>query len=193
MVCVNLGGMQLRVDFTAPALGAFLCMMLPVSEVTQMCFACLLHESAHFLAFCYYGCKPRMLQISAIGCNLCGDHLMVYPIKQQAVILLSGVTVNLLAAVIFMQAGFDGAAQWQLATAACNLMPYRSTDGGTLLYLLLEQLLKDADSHRVECIWRCWIICITAALACLMLHQMQTTVAMWAMLLFLFAAEWLRL
>lgn len=192
MVCVNLGGMQLRVDFTAPALVAFLCMMLPVSEVTQMCFACLLHESAHFLAFCYYGCKPQMLQISAIGCHLCGEHLTVYPTKQQAVILLSGVTANLIAAVICLYAGLENAAQWQLATAACNLMPYRSTDGGTLLYLLLEQRLKDADPHRVQCIWRGWIICITIVLAYLMLHQAQTTVTMWAMLLFLFAMEWLR-
>lgn len=184
--------MQLRLDFTAPALGALLCMMLPVPEVMQMCFACLLHESAHFLAFCYYGCKPQMLHISAVGCNLCGEHLTVYPIGQQAVILLSGVSANLLAAVICMQAGFENAAQWQLATAVCNLMPYRSTDGGTLLYLLLEQLLGGADPRRVQCIWRCWILCITAGFVCLMLHQPHTTVAMWAMLLFLFAAEWLR-
>lgn len=184
--------MQLRVDFTAPALGALLCMMLPVSEVMQMCFACLLHESAHFLAFCCYGCKPQMLHISAMGCNLCGEHLTVYPIKQQSVILLSGVSANLLAALICVQAGFDSAAQWQIATATCNLMPYRSTDGGTLLYLLLEQLLKNVDSRRVRFVWHCWIICVTVVFACLILCHSQSTVAIWAMLIFLFAAEWLR-
>lgn len=184
--------MQLRVDFTAPALGALLCMMLPLPEVLQMCFACVLHESAHFLAFCYYGCKPQMLHISAVGCNLCGEHLTVYSTGQQAVILLSGVCANLLAAVICMQTGFVGTAMWQLATGVCNLLPYRSTDGGTLLYLLLEQLLWDAAPHRVQCIWMGWSICITAGLACLMLHHPQTTVTMWAMLFFLFAAEWLR-
>ncbi len=158
-----------------------------------MCFACLLHESAHFLAFCYYGCKPQMLHISAVGCNLCGEHLAVYPMRQQAVILLSGVTTNLLAAMVCMQAGFVQAAMWQLATAVCNLLPYRSTDGGTLLYLLLEHTMGDENPHNVQRIWLVLITLITAGFVCLLLHYPQTTAATWAMLFFLFAAEWLRL
>ncbi len=184
--------MQLRIDFTAPALGALMCLLLPMSEVSLMCFAALLHESAHFLAFCCCGCKPQMLRISAVGMNLCGEHLAVYPLKKQTVMLLAGVTANFAAGMLCLQAGYASAAMWQFATAFCNLLPYRSTDGGTLLYLLLEHAAGAEYAHRVESIWRLWIVFVTVLFACWMLHQPQCSVSMWAMLLFFFAAEWLR-
>ena len=192
MVCVTILGVQLRIDFTAPALGAMLCMMLPLPAVLQMCLACILHEGSHFAALWYFGCHPRTLRISALGMELGGEHLTLYPPVQQAVILLSGAGMNLAVGCVCMLLGMADAAMWQFATALCNLLPYRCTDGGTLLYWLLDGALGAAYGHHLRSIWRIWSVTVTIVLSLLLLHLPACPISIWGILLFLFVWEWLR-
>ncbi len=192
MVCVTILGVQLCIDFTAPALGAMLCLMLPLPAVLQMCLACLLHEAAHFAALWYFGCHPRTLRISALGMELGGEHLTLYPPMQQAVMLLSGAGANLAAGCVCLLGGMADAAMWQFATALCNLLPYRCTDGGTLLYWLLDGFLGAEQGDRLRGIWLLWTAAVTVVLAILLLHLPACPVSLWGILLFCLIGEWLR-
>lgn len=139
MVCIKLCGMTLAVDFTAPALLALLSLILPPQALLQTLSACMLHECAHLLAAARRGTCPVLLRISAAGLRL--EMPQLCPPRCFAAILIAGPAVNLMAAAAFGKIGMPDAAAANLSLALFNLLPYRSTDGGTLLHAWLEQLL----------------------------------------------------
>lgn len=192
MVYITLRGMQVGIDFTVPAFGALLFMTMPLSEVMLLLLACLLHESAHFISMWYYGCKPRCLRLSASGMELRAEYLAVCPFKMQRVILLAGAGANLMAALICIGAGAQNAALWQLSTGLFNLLPYRAADGGTLLYLWLEERLGLAKGAQIEQIWRRLMLLVTVLLVVLLIVLSVDHLWIWAMLAFLYASELLR-
>lgn len=192
MVYITLRGLRVGIDFTAPAFGALLCMMMPFREVMLLLGACVLHESAHLIALWYYGCRPRSLRISASGMELSAEHLAVCPLRQQRVILLAGAGTNLAAALLFALAGAESAALWQLGTGIFNLLPYRAADGGTLLYLWLEERLGIAKGEHIGRIWRLLMLLLTGMFALLLLFLSVHSLWIWAMLAFLLASELLR-
>ena len=139
MVCFTVFGLTLAVDFTAPALLALLSLILPQTALLRTLTACLLHECAHLLAMALTGRKPEMLRLSAAGMLLKMQAPALCPAGAFAVILCAGPAANLLAALLLYRCGSPESAAANLSLALFNLLPSRSTDGGSLLYTLLAQ------------------------------------------------------
>ena len=189
MLCLMLLGMELAVDFTAPALLALLSAYLPRAALLQMLSACVLHESAHFLLIALTGQKPAQLRVSAAGLRLTMQRGALCPMGAFCAILLAGAAANLLAAAGFALAGLPDAAAANLSLALFNLLPYRSTDGGTLLLAALEHRFCASAPELPQRIMR--IICIFAAvlLSALLAAAKVRSLSLWGMLLFMTLAE----
>ena len=137
MVRFRFCGITLLADFTAPALLCLMMLMQPQRAVLRVLSACILHETAHFLAAALTGRRPEALRISAFGLCLTLKQPALCPLPAYTVILLAGSAANLAAAAGFFAAGFRNPALVNLSLGLFNLLPYRCTDGGTLLHLLL--------------------------------------------------------
>lgn len=97
-----------------------------------------------------------------------------------------------MAALICIGAGAQNAALWQLSTGLFNLLPYRAADGGTLLYLWLEERLGLTKGAQIEQIWRRLMLLVTVLLVVLLIVLSVDHLWIWAMLAFLYASELLR-
>ena len=193
MVCFDLFGLRLALDFTAPALLAFLSMYLPPAALARTAAACLLHESAHLLAIAMTGQKPALLRVSAAGLRLetCGT--AVIPLRLFAWILLAGPLVNLLAAAGFLLLRMPEAAAANLSLCGFNLLPFRSTDGGTLLYALLEQRYLTKAPEKPRIIGLCLSLGTAAVLWAEMYRSGSMQLSLCGMLLFMISAEFIDL
>ncbi len=183
--------MTVAVDFTAPALLALLLLVLPPHAVMQTLAAGLLHEAAHLTAIAALRRKPLSLRISAAGLQLTAAGTAVMPMRIFAVILLAGPLANLLCAGGFLAAGMQGAAAANLSLCLFNLLPCRSTDGGTLLYAMLEQRFLP---HSPELPRRILQLLCTAAVALIGLWMCCAglrNLSLGAMLAYLLLAEYL--
>ena len=141
MVCIRLFGMNLAVDFTAPALLALLLLVLPAAAVWLTVSAALMHECAHLLMLALLHRRPAMLRLSAAGLRMETAGTAVIPLRLFAWILLAGPLANLAAGAAFLAAGLPAAAAANFSLCLFNLLPFRSTDGGSLLFALLEAWL----------------------------------------------------
>ena len=189
MVCFDLFGLRLALDFTAPALLALLSMYLSPAALCRTLAACLLHEAAHLLAIALTGQKPALLRISAAGLRLetCGT--AVIPLHLFAGILLSGPLANLIAAAGAALLGMPETAAANLSLCGFNLLPFRSTDGGTLLHALLEQRYL---THAPELPRRIGLCLGTAAAAACFIGMYRSgrfQISLCAMLVFMAASE----
>ena len=189
MVCFTVFGLTLAVDFTAPALLALLSLMLPQSALLRTLMACLLHESAHLLAMALTGRKPGMLRLSAAGMLLNMQAPALCPAGVFAVILCAGPAANLLAAVLLALYGSPESAAANLSLALFNLLPSRSTDGGSLLYTLLEQRYIRSRPELPARVLRVLFLLTAVALACGMYAAGMRNPSLWGMLLFMLVSE----
>ena len=139
MVCFTVCGLKLAVDFTAPAMLALLSLMLPQEALLRTLAAALLHESAHLLVIALTGQKPERLRISAAGLCLHIQAAALCPARSFVLILCAGPAANLLAAAGLALCGFPESAAANLSLAVFNLLPFRCTDGGSLLHTLAER------------------------------------------------------
>ena len=155
MVCFDLFGLRIALDFTAPALFALLSMYLPRAALCRTAAACLLHECAHLLVLAVLGRKPALLRISAVGLRLETPGTAVMPLYLFAAVLLAGPAANLLAGILFFCGGMPDAAAANFTLCGFNLLPFRSTDGGSLLNALLEQQLLLRAPELPRRIMRC--------------------------------------
>lgn len=165
MVCFDLFGLRLALDFTAPAWFALLSLYLPPAALCRTAAACLLHECAHLLVLALTGRKPALLRVSATGLRLETTGTAVMPLRIFAAILLAGPLSNLLTAVLFSASGMRESASVHLSLCGFNLLPFRSTDGGTLLYAWLEQHYASRAPELPRRIMR-MLGCITAVVVC---------------------------
>lgn len=189
MVCFNIRGLKIAVDFTAPALLALLSMYVSAETLCRTGAACLLHECAHLLMIVCIGRKPALLRISAAGLRLETAGTAVMPLHLFAEILLAGPAANLLAAAGFMLLGMPETAAANLSLCCFNLLPFRSTDGGTLLHAWLEQHFLLRMPEMPQRIMRC-----TAAVSVILLlggmyHTGSWNFSLFGMLLYMLAAE----
>lgn len=188
MVCFEIFGMRLALDFTAPALFALLSMYLPRAALLQTVSACLLHECAHLLLIAICGERPALLRISAAGLRLEAFGTALMPLHRFAAILLAGPAANLLAAAAFWDCGMRDAAAANLSLCCFNLLPFRSTDGGTLLFAWLEKLLLTRAPELPRRILRgCGIA--TAALILGILLPNHRNISLCGMTIFMLIAE----
>ena len=191
MIRFSVRGMTLAVDFTAPALLALLSLYLTPPALLQTLSACLLHEAAHLLAAALTGQKPSLLRISAAGMHMELRGSILCPTGTYCVILCAGAAANLLAAAYFSFAGLPSAAQANLSLGLFNLLPFRSTDGGTLLHLLLEHICILKKPELPAVLMRL-ICCITACLLCCGLCAAGIrNLSVWGMLIFMFCSDML--
>ena len=193
MFCMNLCGMELTADFTAPALLALLSLRMTQREFLQMCAACLLHETAHLLTVLLLGQRPSQLRLSAAGMRLCLKHDALIPMPAMTAVLLSGIAANLIAAGCLSVRGDAAGAGVNLSLALFNLLPFRSTDGGTLLYAVLEQKFIEHAPAALRSCMRMLCTGTALVLAAAMLLLRCRNLSLWSMLLFVTAAEWLDL
>ena len=189
MICITICGIELAVDFTLPATLALLLLILPQNDVAATIFACLLHELAHFLTLIWYKRKPTQLRISGIGMRLAIPQTALCPMRELAVILLSGVAANFIASASFLYLSKPFSAMTNCTLALFNLLPYRSTDGGTLLFAILEHFLTPQCPDKIRKTWR--MIWISATFSILMLCGILRlwSVSLAAMLSFLCIME----
>lgn len=189
MVCFDLFGLRLALDFTAPALLALLSLYLSPAALLRTAAACILHESAHLLVIALTGQKPACLRISAAGLRLETNGTALIPLRYFAWILLAGPLANLLAAVGFARLGMPDSAAANLSLCCFNLLPFRSTDGGTLLHAILEQHDLTHAPERPRRI----LHLLSLAAAALIFYRMYTQHAVnWSlcgMLIFMIIAE----
>lgn len=185
--CMTVCGLELAVDFTAPALLALLAMTLPKSAFFDLCTAALLHEGAHFFAMLLTKRRPERLRLSAAGMELSLHEGVLCPLPQLAAILLAGSLANAAAAMLFAVKGLPDAAAANLALAMFNLLPYRAADGGTLLEALLESHFLEAKPRLPLLVMRLCCCLATAFLAALLIAARVQNPALWAMLLFVTA------
>lgn len=184
--------MMLAADFTAPALLALLSLYLTPQAMIQTLSACLLHETAHLLAAALTGQKPSLLRISAAGLRMELRGSMVCPAGRYCLILCAGAAANLLAAGVFALAGLSAAAQANLSLGLFNLLPFRSTDGGTLLHALLERAWIGTRPELPAAVMRA-VCCVTAALLCAGLYAAEIrNPSVWGMLIFMFCSDMMR-
>lgn len=188
MVCFELFGVRLALDFTAPALFALLSMYLPRAALLQTVSACLLHECAHLLLIAIYGDRPALLRISAAGMRLEAHGTALMPLHRFAAILLAGPAANLLAAAAFLGCGMRDAAAANLSLCCFNLLPFRSTDGGTLLFAWLEKLLLTRAPELPRRIMRgCGMVTAVCILG--MLLPEHRNISLCGMTIFMLIAE----
>lgn len=185
MVQFRLAGLTLAVDFTAPALLALTALLLPQEVLLRTLAACLLHENAHFLALALTGQNPELLRISAAGMRLELRAAAICPLHSSILILAAGPAANFLAAALFHAVGHPESAAANLALALFNLLPYRSTDGGSLLYLLLEHRFLEFAPERPRQILRTVSLLTTAAAAGILFRAGIRNPSLWGMLIFL--------
>lgn len=191
MVCFDLFGMRLAVDFTAPALLALLSLILPADALWQTAAACLLHECAHLLMIAALGQKPALLHLSAAGMRLETVGRAVMPLRLSAWILLAGPLANLAAAAGFALCGLREAAAAHLSLSLFNLLPFRSTDGGTLLYLWLEERLLTRAPELPAQILRALAAATAALLLCGMWLLHLRNLSLVGMVAFMVLSEFL--
>lgn len=154
MITVTVFGVTVVTDFTAPAWLALLSLTLPRPVLARTLAACLLHESAHFLAMALLHRRPESLRISAVGLGLRMKAGILCPTAQLVCILLAGIAANASAAGCLYILGMPEAAGTNLSLAVLNLLPFSGTDGGTLLETLLTQHLLTTAPEKINQIMR---------------------------------------
>lgn len=176
-------------DFTAPALLGMLSLMLPREALLRTLTACLLHECAHLLAAAATGQKPRLLRVSAAGLRLEMQAPALCPAGAFAVIVCAGPAANLIAAGLLFLSGHPESAAAQLSAALFNLLPCQSTDGGSLLYTLLEQRYIRSRPELPAEILRVLFLLTAGVLAGAMLAAGIRNPPLWGMLGFMLMSE----
>ena len=189
MLYVNIFGVKVCADFSLPAILALMLLLLPQTEVAVTLLSCVLHEAAHFLALAWYHRKPTYLRISCTGMHMAVPRTALCPIGQFAVILLSGIVSNFLAAALFLYTHKSLAAMTNLSLALFNLLPYRSTDGGTLIYALLEHFHTADAPEKINAEWKLlWFSATAVFIAFFSIYRLWST-SLAAMFVFLVISE----
>ncbi len=189
MVFFDFFGLRLALDFTAPALLALLMTILPPQTVLQTVAACLLHECAHLLMIGLAGKKPALLRISAAGMRLETTGTAVCPLRHFFRILAAGPAANLFAACGFWLLGRPEAAAANLSLCLFNLLPFRSTDGGTMLYAWLEQRFLPCAPRLPDRIMQTLSILTAAAIFAALLLLHIRSISLCGMLVFMLLSE----
>lgn len=183
VIAWNVCGMTVLLDFTAFAWLALLSLMQPPPVFCAALAACLLHESAHFLAMLLLRLKPRSLRISAVGLCLRMQGDALCPLPKLCAVLLAGPAANL--AAFRLSGGALDAGNANLTLGLLNLLPFPGTDGGTLLLSLLEALWLTDHPGRIRTAVRRVSLTAAVLLAAAFAAAGVRSISMWGILLYL--------
>ncbi|MGN0690372.1 MAG: site-2 protease family protein [Oscillospiraceae bacterium] len=134
----------ISVEFSFLAVIALLGLSESSACIYMSLASCILHEIGHLLALFSFGVGVKKIVLYGAGIKIVRDFSLVEN-KKEAVILLSGPLMNILAfAVFYMFNGenFKVFAVMNLATALFNLLPIKALDGGQLLFLIFDSKPK---------------------------------------------------
>ena len=165
MLELTLLDMTLVLDFTAPAWGALLSLMLPRPVLLRTLLAGLLHESAHLAVMRLCRQRPESMRISAAGLCLRMRGEALCPLPQHCAVLLAGPLANALAGGICLALGEQPFGYANLSLGMLNLLPFSGTDGGSLLHALLTHALLARAPGRILTVTRAATLltaCLTA-------------------------------
>lgn len=134
----------ISVEFSFLAVIALLGLSESSACIYMSLASCILHETGHLLAMFFFGVGVKKIVLYGAGIKIVRDFSLVEN-KKEAVILLSGPLMNILAFAVFYM--FDGEnfkvfAVMNLATALFNVLPIKALDGGQLLLLIFDSKPK---------------------------------------------------
>ncbi len=134
----------ISVEFSFLAVIALLGLSESSACIYMSLASCILHETGHLLAMFFFGVGVKKIVLYGAGIKIVRDFSLVEN-KKEAVILLSGPLMNILAFAVFYM--FDGEnfkvfAIMNLATALFNILPIKALDGGQLLLLIFDSKPK---------------------------------------------------
>lgn len=134
----------ISVEFSFLAVIALLGLSESSACIYMSLASCILHEIGHLLALFSFGVGVKKIVLYGAGIKIVRDFSLVEN-KKEAVILLSGPLMNILAFCVFYMfngENFKVFAVMNLATALFNLLPIKALDGGQLLFLIFDSKPK---------------------------------------------------
>ena len=163
---VKLGGLRLKIGFSAAAFAALLLNRGPWRLLALSAAAVLLHEAAHLFCLRRCGCRNVFVEALPGGVAIRPDGFAALGYRQAAFCLMSAPTVNLLLGGLLLlfvpknavEPRFFGAAN--LTLGAVNCLPLSFLDGGRTLECLLLRRRGPEAADRVR---------RTATVSCLLL------------------------
>lgn len=134
----------ISVEFSFLAVIALLGLLESSACIYMSLASCILHEIGHLLALFSFGVGVKKIVLYGAGIKIVRDFSLVEN-KKEAIILLSGPLMNILAFCVFYLfkgENFKVFAVMNLATALFNLLPIKALDGGQLLFLIFDSKPK---------------------------------------------------
>lgn len=127
---------RIIVEFSFPAVIAFLFLQSDLELLKQSFFVCLIHELGHGIVMTLTGAGIREVRFYAAGIRMTANTCLLSTFQMLAV-YFSGPLMNLLCALLFWKYQ-PVTALLHLSMGIFNLLPYRILDGGAALESLFE-------------------------------------------------------
>lgn len=151
--------------------------------VSRCIFACLLHETGHWVTIRRLGGNVQAVRITAIGAEMSIDTRNPLSYEREIAVALAGPTVSLVVAWIAARFGWFLFAGMNFSLGLLNLIPIVPLDGGRVLQQILCRFCPD----KVESILR-WTSIVFAGLV---LGLGAAAWQRWGNITLLMAALWL--
>lgn len=141
--------MRLRVDFSFFAVIALYLFMDESGFGLSVLSACVMHETAHFIAMAILKIPADSLTLYGAGMRITSSRLEYAKPISKAVILGAGCLANFTAAFCFWRAGERASCVINLFTGLFNLLPLGELDGAGLLKILVINRCKPENIDRI--------------------------------------------
>ena len=151
---------KITISFTFFALIILLIVFNKNEFLYLTCFFAIIHELAHLVALNKSGVVINELKISLFGANIKIENYKKTSTKNEIIILLAGVTANLLFAVLLYVINYFVKSELvknmfliNLSLSLFNLLPFYNFDGGKIIELLLKTKLNEKTADiLISCI-----------------------------------------
>ena len=151
---------KITISFTFFALIILLIVFNKNEFLYLTCFFAIIHELAHLVALNKSGIVINEFKISLFGANIKTENYKKTSTKNEIIILLAGVTANLLFAVLFCVINYFIKSEIakkifliNLSLFIFNLLPFNNFDGGKIIELLLKTKLNEKTADiLISCI-----------------------------------------
>ena len=140
MFRINVGGVQVGVSFSFPAVLALVLLTgCDKGSLLTALLCCSLHECGHLFFMLIFGKRPEAVTLYGGGIRITPQTGRIDSFGKDLAVLLAGCGVNFLLAVTgLVMCGMTFFVQINLLLGAFNLLPFRHFDGGRALELLTE-------------------------------------------------------
>ena len=127
-----------------------LCLSEPPFVLLMMLSAIVFHELGHILLFRLTTQRMPALSLECFGLRLSSSLPLLF--YEELLIALAGPSVNFILGVLFCRVGgsfFFSLGSMQFLFCFFNLLPYESSDGGRVLFILLCRALSSKSAIKV--------------------------------------------